>query len=41
MPVTLSFGTHQNYTFIESPLPHLLSAVKEKAIHMGGWAKVQ
>ncbi|EOF1175634.1 pathogenicity island 1 effector protein SopD, partial [Salmonella enterica subsp. enterica serovar Kentucky] len=41
MPVTLSFGNHQNYTLNESRLAHLLSADKEKAIHMGGWDKVQ
>ncbi len=35
MPVTLSFGNHQNYTLNESRLAHLLSADKEKAIHMG------
>ncbi|ECY2312539.1 SPI-1 type III secretion system effector SopD, partial [Salmonella enterica] len=32
---------HQNYTLNESRLAHLLSADKEKAIHMGGWDKVQ
>ncbi|KAB0193713.1 SPI-1 type III secretion system effector SopD, partial [Escherichia coli] len=37
----LSFGNHQNYTLNESRLAHLLSADKEKAIHMGGWDKVQ
>lgn len=41
MPVTLSFGNHQNYTLNESRLAHLLSADKEKAIHMGDWDKVQ
>lgn len=41
MPVTLSFGNHQNYTLNESRLAHLLSADKEKALHMGGWDKVQ
>lgn len=30
MPVTLSFGNHQNYTLNESRLAHLLSADKEK-----------
>ncbi|KNS66769.1 pathogenicity island 1 effector protein SopD, partial [Salmonella enterica subsp. enterica serovar Typhimurium var. 5-] len=29
MPVTLSFGNHQNYTLNESRLAHLLSADKE------------
>lgn len=41
MPVTLSFGNHHNYTLNESRLAHLLSADKEKAIHMGKWDKVQ
>lgn len=31
MPVTLSFGNHQNYTLNESRLAHLLSADKEKS----------
>lgn len=39
MPVTLSFGNHQNYTLNESRLAHLLSADKEKAIHMGAGIK--
>ncbi|MUZ06691.1 hypothetical protein GLN29_26360, partial [Shigella flexneri] len=30
MPVTLSFGNHQNYTLNESRLSHLLSSYKEK-----------
>lgn len=41
MPVTLSFGNNHNYTLNESRLAHLLSADKEKAIHMGKWDKVQ
>lgn len=39
MPVTLSFGNHQNYMLNESRLAHLLSADKEKAIHMGAGIK--
>ncbi|EEC0296069.1 SPI-1 type III secretion system effector SopD [Salmonella enterica subsp. enterica] len=41
MPITLSFGNHQNYTLNESRLTHLLSADKGKATHMGKWDKVQ
>lgn len=41
MPVTLSFGNHHNYPVNESRLGHLLSANKEKAIHMGPWDKLQ
>lgn len=39
MPVTLSFGNHQNYTLNESRLAHLLSADKEKQSIWGAGIK--